>query len=343
MSRHNRNDASDGGGKTKTAETEREREKKAAGKLTEKAGYIKNFLKETGEKKKTGASGKEAQSNVTDRESAKIKGPHGVIQGYNGIAIADGKARVIVATEAFGTGYEGGEFENMLTNLENNMKAVSGKEDTPEESLLLGDTNYFSESNPQAAKDKNIDVIIPDSNFRRRDERFNSRKEGGAGNETGEAAKGKFAVGDFKYNDGDNSYTCPNGKKLLYRGKSKLRHGRKAGRYSVKEGECRGCPGIERCIKLKDKSKQEGVRKTIIYDRDSLSAKMRERIDGKEGRSLYSHRARIIEPCFADIEYCKGMNRFTLRGKLKVNGQWLLYCMVHNIGKRVPKMAALSA
>ena len=27
------------------------------------------------------------------------------------------------------------------------------------------------------------------------------------------------------------------------------------------------------------------------------------------------------------------MNRFTVRGKIKANIQWLLYCMVHNIGK----------
>ncbi|MDR1350236.1 MAG: transposase, partial [Zoogloeaceae bacterium] len=35
------------------------------------------------------------------------------------------------------------------------------------------------------------------------------------------------------------------------------------------------------------------------------------------------------------------MNRFTLRTKRKVNAQWLLYCLVHNIGKCVPRMAAL--
>jgi hypothetical protein len=27
------------------------------------------------------------------------------------------------------------------------------------------------------------------------------------------------------------------------------------------------------------------------------------------------------------------MNRFTLRGQKKVNIQWQLYCIVHNIGK----------
>ena len=343
VSRHNQNDTLD---KPRTNDTETEREKKAAEKLMRKADYIKNFLKETKEKKKIGESGKEVQSNVTDNGSAKIKGPHGVIQGYTGIAVADSKAQVIIASEAYGTDYEGGEFGNMLANLESNMKAVSGKENVLEQSLLLADTNYFTELNLQAAKDKNIDVIIPDNNFRRRDERFNDRKENSSGNKTdvaGEAKKEKFTIGDFKYNDDENSYTCPNGKKLVYRGKSELRHGRKVSRYSVTEGECCGCPMIERCIKLKDKNKQEKARKAIIYDRNSLCAKMRDRIDSKEGQSLYSHRAQIIEPCFANIEYCKGMNRFTLRSKSKVNGQWLMYCIVHNIGKCVPKMAELYA
>jgi hypothetical protein len=27
------------------------------------------------------------------------------------------------------------------------------------------------------------------------------------------------------------------------------------------------------------------------------------------------------------------LDRFTLRGRIKVNIQWVLYCMVHNIGK----------
>jgi hypothetical protein len=34
------------------------------------------------------------------------------------------------------------------------------------------------------------------------------------------------------------------------------------------------------------------------------------------------------------------MNRFSLRTKIKVNIQWLLYCMVHNIGKCIPGILA---
>jgi hypothetical protein len=50
----------------------------------------------------------------------------------------------------------------------------------------------------------------------------------------------------------------------------------------------------------------------------------------------------IIEPCFADMNYCKKMSRFSLRTKVKANIQWILYYIVHNIGKFMPKVAAAS-
>jgi hypothetical protein len=92
-----------------------------------------------------------------------------------------------------------------------------------------------------------------------------------------------------------------------------------------------------------------------LYISDSQGGKilegMRNKIDDPRNRELYGRRniqpkpqaevpllMQIIEPCFADIECCKKMNRFSLRGKEKVTGQWLLFCIVHNIGKCVPKI-----
>jgi len=60
---------------------------------------------------------------------------------------------------------------------------------------------------------------------------------------------------------------------------------------------------------------------------------MREKLNKQEYQDRYACRIQIIEPVFANIEYCKGLNRFTLRGAAKVNGQWQLYCIVHNLGK----------
>ena len=44
-------------------------------------------------------------------------------------------------------------------------------------------------------------------------------------------------------------------------------------------------------------------------------------------------RLAIVEPVFANIRVQKRLDRFTLRSKIKVNIQWMLYCMVHNMGK----------
>jgi hypothetical protein len=67
----------------------------------------------------------------------------------------------------------------------------------------------------------------------------------------------------------------------------------------------------------------------------NLTKAMMEKVDSEKGRKIYPQRMAIVEPVFANIEIHKGMHRFTLREKIKVNIQWLLYCMVHNMGKIV--------
>jgi len=62
---------------------------------------------------------------------------------------------------------------------------------------------------------------------------------------------------------------------------------------------------------------------------------MKQKIDTLEGRKTYSKRLGIVEPVFGNIRACKRMDRFTLRGQVKVNIQWMLYCLVHNIEKIV--------
>ena len=45
------------------------------------------------------------------------------------------------------------------------------------------------------------------------------------------------------------------------------------------------------------------------------------------------HSVGIVEPVFANICVQKRMHRFTLRSKRKVDVQWRLFALVHNIGK----------
>ena len=64
-------------------------------------------------------------------------------------------------------------------------------------------------------------------------------------------------------------------------------------------------------------------------------SEMVRKIDSDAGRQIYNKRFGIIEPVFANIREQKRMHRFLLRGKTKVNIQWCLYCLVHNIEKLI--------
>ncbi|WNZ58529.1 transposase [Microbulbifer sp. MKSA007] len=48
---------------------------------------------------------------------------------------------------------------------------------------------------------------------------------------------------------------------------------------------------------------------------------------------MYGHRMSVVEPVFKSIGTNKRLNRFSLRGKSKVQGQWKMFCLVHNIEK----------
>ncbi len=60
---------------------------------------------------------------------------------------------------------------------------------------------------------------------------------------------------------------------------------------------------------------------------------MRRAIDSPQGRALYGRRFATVEPVFANLRHNKKLNRFTLRGRRKVDAKWKLYCLVRNIEK----------
>ena len=60
---------------------------------------------------------------------------------------------------------------------------------------------------------------------------------------------------------------------------------------------------------------------------------MKRAIDSEEGRARYGQRFATVEPVFGNIRHNKRLDRFTLRGRQKVDIQWKLYCLVHNIEK----------
>jgi hypothetical protein len=60
---------------------------------------------------------------------------------------------------------------------------------------------------------------------------------------------------------------------------------------------------------------------------------MARKLRNKKGREIYARRKTIVEPVFGQTKECRGLRRFLLRGLEKVNGEWALWSLTHNINK----------
>ncbi len=61
--------------------------------------------------------------------------------------------------------------------------------------------------------------------------------------------------------------------------------------------------------------------------------RMQRKLRTKAGAKIYAQRKGIVEPIFGQIKQARGIRQFLLRGLKKVQGEWALVCLTHNILK----------
>jgi transposase len=298
---------------------------------------IKTFLKTS--QKNIGPSGTERKSNITDPQSAKMSTSHGVIQGYNGVAVVDEKHQIIVSAEAHGEGQEAHLLQPMLESTREELQAAKISPDVFEQTKVTADAGYHSGASVAYTQENGIDAYIADRSHRQRDPAFADydrykirfRKDKRRYYEI----DSRFTVKDFIYDEKDRSCHCPAGNRLYRNGSNIKIHGFLAVKFRGAKSVCGRCILRQRCLKTPETTETKQV--TIFIGRseqnkDSPIDKMRRKFDTLFGRFIYNKRIAIVEPVFGNLKN-KGMDRFTLRGKQKVNTQWQLFSLVHNIEK----------
>jgi transposase len=291
--------------------------------LEQQAAKIEKWLSKND--KKIGANKKELQSNITDNDSARMHTSHGTVQGYNAQAIVDSKHQVIVHGEAIGKGLDNDNLPPVVDGAKKNLERIGKSKDYFKGKILTADSSYHSVTNLTKCNEERLDAYIPDNKFRNRDKRFASR--------LGYRPRSKkFTFADFDYDADKDEYICPNGKRLKPLVKSGRHKGKLLKVYISTEADCRRCQLRVKCLRYKDAKSRH-----LTYYADALgkniSQAMVKKIETQKGRKIYPQRIAIVEPVFANIRVHKRLDKFSLRGKIKVNIQWLLYCMVHNIEK----------
>lgn len=297
--------------------------------LQREAGQIRQWLEENKEDRQ-GAKGGTRLSNRTDHESAKMATGKGVIQGYCGVAAVDEKHQIIVDAQAHGTGSE----QELLLPVVDALKPLR-----TDDTVITADAGYHSEANLKALNEQGLQAYIPDNGYRKRDERY------------AEQAKHKtkpdplwdkspkddkplvYTVTDFTLADDCSHCVCPTGKRLYRNGANCTIGGYAAIKFRGAKQDCLPCERRAECLRSPDKTQTRQVAFLQGRREESHTECMKHRIDSDVGRRMITRRFATVEPVFGNIRNNKRLDRFTLRGKNKVDGQWKLYCLVHNIEK----------
>lgn len=301
---------------------------------------IDQFLKTAAPRMGQGKRPKEVKSNITDNQSAKMTTSKGTIQGYNGVAAVDKKHQIIVEAMAFGEGQEHHTLQPVLESVEARYKARGMSEAIYKEGIVVtADTGYSNEANNAYVKDRKINAYIPDNQFRSRDPQFKQQKEKYGKRHQGnvKGVKPVIPAAEFSLNAHKKTCVCPAGKTMWLHHERVTSAGNTTLLFEGRLTDCRHCALKHACMRNPASANtRDGHGRQVSFTLDhgkSATRWMRRRVDSTQGKYNYSHRMSVVEPVFANIGTNKGLNRFSLRGKEKVQGQWRLYCLVHNIEK----------
>jgi hypothetical protein len=323
LEHHRRNDADP------ESPTPTERITTRLARMTREARQIRAWLSEHPEDRR-GPKGGVRKSNLTDNESAKLATDKGVIQGYCGVAVVDPKHQVIVEAQAHGTG---AEQELLLPVID-----ACATQRTPN-TCITADAGYHSEDNLAALAVRRIDALIADGQMRQRDELLHDQhkhtaKPNPLHDKSGRSkARAVFGASDFTVAD-DHSYaTCPAGKTLHRNGGECTIGEYHAIKFRAPLSACQHCSLRTKCLRKPDATRTRQVALLVRNATLNHTARMRLRIDSAQGRDRYGQRFATVEPVFGNLRGNKRLNRFTLRGRTKVDGQWKLFALVHNIEK----------
>jgi transposase len=316
----------------KRPEVEIKRQKKRERRFQLQVERLNDFLKDR--EPKRGSDGKEIQSNAVDNQSVKMPTSHGVVQGYNAQALVDSKHQVILAAEAFAS-QDHENLKPMLDGAKKNLQSI-GKEPTYFEGKpLTADSNYHSLNSLTVCKNEKIDAYIPDLQYRKRDPRFAEQerfKDGVHGRQRPDVKPSSFTAADFSYDENKQVYLCPQGKELRCHARNQPNRYRTYDVYHARVQDCAACPLRSRCLS-KPTTSRRYLSIQVDTGQPNLIDDMKAKMDSEDGKRVYARRLGIVEPVFANICVQKRMNRFTLRSKRKVDVQWRLFALVHNIGK----------
>ena len=211
-----------------------------------------------------------------------------------------------------------GDTSCMIDHLKTLQKHLKGK--MP--SVVVADAGYGSEENYSHLENLSITACVKYGIYHKE----KSRKW----------RNDPTRVQNWPYDPTTDTFTCCAGRSLAHIGdrKSKSDNGYES-RISVYECEsCAECPYKASC------TKRDGNRLLSVNHRNNaFRSRARDLLDSERGETLRKRRSVEVESVFGNIKSNYGITRFSLRGLEKVNLEWGIHGIAHNMRKMAKLMA----
>lgn len=186
---------------------------------------------------------------------------------------------------------------------------------------VIADAGYGSEENYEMMEQKQIDAYVKYNYFHKEQKRPQKQNP--------------FLVQNLYYNELENFFVCPMGQKLEHIGKGKRKsiNGFISQVDYYQARRCEGCPLRGMCHKSAGNKKIE-----INHKLNQYRAKAREKLTSERGLMHRSKRPIEVEAVFGQLKSNNKFSRFTLRKMDKVNIEFGLMSIGHNLRKLAQKV-----
>ena len=201
-----------------------------------------------------------------------------------------------------------------------NLKETFGKEVFKELEEITADAGYGSEENYDFLEKEELTAYVKYNTFDKEQDKNYQKKHK------------PFSKENLHYNQEEDYYVCPMGQKMnkIHQTKRITEAGYLQNLSHYEAQNCEGCPLRSQCFKAQGNRSIERN-----HNLERHKQKTRELLLSEKGIQKRKQRTADVEPVFAQIKHNHGFRRFSLKGIKKVELEFGLMAIAHNLRKKI--------
>jgi transposase len=201
-----------------------------------------------------------------------------------------------------------------------NFEQTYGKKTFNELQTVTADAGYGSEENYDTLQEKGITAYVKYNTFDKEQDKNYQKKHK------------TFSKENLYYNQEEDYYVCPMGQIMhkTHQSQKATEAGYKQNLSHYQAQNCQGCPIRSQCFKAKGNRSIERN-----HNLERHKQKTRELLLSEIGIQKRKQRSADVEPVFAQLKHNNGFRRFSLKGIKKVELEFGLMAIAHNLRKKI--------